>query len=132
MDITWQRYVDLAVDFTQVTQKRAEQVVRTLVRRGEVEAGKGEKTVEDLLDWANQNRKAISGIVKSELEEVVRRLGLARQPDIEQLQAQISHLEAMIRSLGWTAAAMRPEPPPSPPTGEHDARVLRPDETEES
>lgn len=131
MDITWQRYVDLATDFTQVTQKRAEQIVRALVRRGEVEASKGEKTVEDLLDWVDQNRKAISGVVKSELEEAVRRLGLARQPDIEQLQAKISHLEATIRSLGETSA-MKSESPPSPPTGQPDARAFTPDETEES
>lgn len=122
----------MATHFTQVAQKRAEQVVRVLVRRGEVEASKGERTVEDLLDWANQGRKATAGIVKSEFDEAVRRLRLARQSDIEQLQAKISHLEATIRSLGETSEATKSEPPSSPPTSEPAPSAFRPDETEES
>lgn len=106
VDKAWERYVDLVTGFAQVTQRRAEQVTRALVRRGEIEANKGERTVEDLLARVNQNRRAISSIVKSEMEETVRRLGLARQSDIDRLQAKITRLEAAIRG-----EAQPPEPP---------------------
>jgi len=97
VDTAWQRYVDRAAELAQVTQQRGEQVMRHLVRRGEVEASKGEKAVEDLLARVDENRKAISGAVRRELEEALRRLGLARQSDIAQLQAKIARLEAIIR-----------------------------------
>lgn len=100
MEIAWQRYVDLATGFAQVTQRRGEEVVRALVRRGEAEASKGEKAVEDLLARVEANRKVISGAAKRELEEAGRRLGLARQSDIDRLQVKISRLETAVRNLG--------------------------------
>lgn len=105
MDVAWQRYVDLVADFTRVTQKGAEHVVRALVRRGEVEASRGEKVVESLINRADQNRKAISSMVRSELCRTVNRLGLAQQADIDRLQASIARLEATIRNLGSNALA---------------------------
>ncbi|MGH8908947.1 MAG: hypothetical protein ACRD0K_21250 [Egibacteraceae bacterium] len=94
----WQRYMDLVSGLTQVTQKRAEQVVRVLVRRGEIEAIKGEKTVEGLVSRVEANRKAVTSMARSEIEDAVRRLGLARQSDIERLQAKIARLEAELHS----------------------------------
>jgi polyhydroxyalkanoate synthesis regulator phasin len=105
MENAWQRYMDLVSGLTQVTQKRAEDVVRTLVRRGEIEANKGEKTVESLLSRVEQNRKAVVSIARSEIEDAVRRLGLARQSDIDRLQARIARLEAEVHG----------RPPKAPP-----------------
>lgn len=125
-DKAWERYVDLVTGFTQVAQRRAEQVVRTLVRRGEIEASKSEKAVEDLLARVDQNRKAISSLVKSEMEDAVRRLGLAPQSDIDRLQAKIARLEAAVRgetakkvvarkpSAAKKAVARKPKAEPEP------------------
>lgn len=84
MDLAWQRYVELAAGFTQGTQQRAEEIVRALVRRGEAEASKGERAVEDLFDWVEHNCKAVSTVVKSELEGMIRQLGLAQRSDSDQ------------------------------------------------
>lgn len=115
MEDAWQRYVDVVSEVTQGTQRRAEQVVRALVRRGEAEASKGEKSVEGLLSRVEQNRKAIASIVRSEIEEAVRRLGLARQSDIERLQAKIARLEAEVRAL---STPVKSPPGKSVPDGE--------------
>jgi polyhydroxyalkanoate synthesis regulator phasin len=101
----WQRYMDLVSGLTQVTQKRAEHVVRALVRRGEIEANKSEGTVEGLLSRVEQNRKAVVSIARSEIEDAVRRLGLARQSDIDRLQARIARLEAEVHGRPSTPAA---------------------------
>lgn len=118
MENAWQRYMDLVSGLTQVTQKRAEDVVRTLVRRGEIEANKGEKTVESLLSRVEQNRKAVVSIARSEIEDAVRRLGLARQSDIDRLQARIARLEAEVHG--------RPPktPPPKDPPPAAEKEVL--------
>jgi len=125
VDNAWQRFSQA----TQGTQKRAEQVVRALVRRGEVEAARSERNVEGLLFRVEQNRKAIASIVRSEIEDAVRRLGLARQSDIDRLQAKIARLEAEVRVQSTPVKASRPPakkaaakkaPPskPSPPAPE--------------
>jgi polyhydroxyalkanoate synthesis regulator phasin len=97
VDSAWQRYMEVVSGFTQLTQRSAEQVVRVLVRRGEVEASRGERTVEGLLARVDQNRKAVASIVRSEIEDAVRRMGLARQSDIDRLQARIARLEVEVR-----------------------------------
>lgn len=126
MNTAWQRYANLVTGLTQVTQTHAEQVVRVLVRRGDVEASRGEKVVEDLLDRVTQNRNVIANLVKSEVEQAARRLGLARQSDINRLEAKITRLEAMIRNLEGAPTA------PSPDSKQHDAQTLELDKTEES
>lgn len=93
MDRAWQRYLDVAGGITQVTRNRAEQVVRTLVQRGEIAAERTEKTVDELLRRSEQNRKALSGIVRNETERAVARLGLARQADVERLERKVARLE---------------------------------------
>jgi hypothetical protein len=77
----WQQRVDVVTGITHEAQKRAEQVVRALVRRGEVEASRSEKAVENLLHWVDP----------------VRRLGLAQQPGVDRLRTEISRLKARIR-----------------------------------
>ena len=108
MDNAWQRYLEVVSGVTQLTQRRAEEVVRALVRRGEIEASKGEKTVEGLLSRVEQNRKAVASIVRSEMDDAVRRMGLARQSDIDRLQAKIARLEAELRGAKKTTKKAAP------------------------
>ncbi|MGH8886219.1 MAG: hypothetical protein ACRDYX_13775 [Egibacteraceae bacterium] len=108
MDTAWQRYADVATGFTQMAQRRAEQVVRALVRRGEVEASRREKTVEDLLARVDP----------------VRRLGLARRSDVDRLQDKVSRLEATIHNLGGTGTGSKPS------GAQRAAKPPRPDTTE--
>jgi hypothetical protein len=63
----WQRYLEAASGLTETTQHRAEQVVKSLVRQGELAAERAEKAVDDLLKRSEQNRKAFSAIVRASL-----------------------------------------------------------------
>jgi polyhydroxyalkanoate synthesis regulator phasin len=110
VDSPWQRYTDVVAGLAQVTQRGAEQVVRVLVRRGEIEASRSERAAEGLLSRMEQNRKAVVSIVRSEIEDAVRRIGLARQSDIDRLQAKITRLEAEIRSRPPGSAPERGSP----------------------
>lgn len=96
MDNAWQRYLDLAGGATQVTRRRAEQVVKTLVKRGEIAAERAEKAVDELLRRSEQNRKLLGAIVRTETEKAVARLGLARQRDFERLERKLDRLEERV------------------------------------
>ncbi|MDP8970009.1 MAG: hypothetical protein M3N52_05855, partial [Actinomycetota bacterium] len=86
--------LDLVTGATQATQQRAESVVKALIKQGEIAADRMEAAVDDLLERSQSNRKAIAALVRAETERAVGRLGLARQSDIERLQAKIARLEA--------------------------------------
>ena len=51
----WEKYIETAASVTEVTRKRAEAIVKNLVKQGEVAADRAEKTVDELLkrfpDW---------------------------------------------------------------------------------
>lgn len=93
MNNAWQRYLEAASGLTNVTQQRAEQLVKGLVKQGEVAAERTEKLVDELVKRSEQNRKAASALVKSETEKAVGRLGLARKRDIDRLERKIDQLE---------------------------------------
>jgi polyhydroxyalkanoate synthesis regulator phasin len=94
----WQRYLEAASGLTETTQHRAEQVVKSLVRQGELAAERAEKAVDDLLKRSEQNRKAFSAIVRSETEKAVGRLGLARQADLDRLERKLDRIERDLRA----------------------------------
>jgi polyhydroxyalkanoate synthesis regulator phasin len=95
---SWQKYVETASGLTEVTRRRAEQVVRSLVKQGEIAADNMERAVEDLLQRSEQNRRAVSSLVKAESERAVARFGLARKRDVQRLQKRVDELEAQVRS----------------------------------
>ena len=66
MDKDWQKkYWDMASGLVEATQKRAEPVVRALVKQGEIAAERAEKAVDDLLKSSQENRQAIRKLVRS-------------------------------------------------------------------
>src|SRR6187397_917885 len=46
----WKRYLDAGLQFTQMTQARAEAIVRDLVRAGEVQAEQTQAIVNEMVD----------------------------------------------------------------------------------
>lgn len=109
MDIAWQRWAG-------ATQRGAESLVRVLVQQGEVAADRAEQAVEGLLDRSEGPRRVVSSLVVGEAERAVARLGLARQRDVERLQARIDELErrpAPAADVPAPAGAAVPERPPA-------------------
>ncbi len=104
MNRALQRYLETASGLTQVTRQRAEQVVKGLVKQGEVAADQLEKTVDELLKRSEDNRRAIAQLVRAETEKVVNRLGLARQRDVERLATEVER-RAPVASPPRQAAA---------------------------
>lgn len=97
MNNAWQRYAESATGLTQVTRQRAENIIKGLVKQGEVAADRAEKAIDDLMNRSERNRKALATLVRSETERAVERLGLARQRDVDQLRSKVEKLEAEVR-----------------------------------
>lgn len=104
----WQKkYWGMASGLVEATQKRAEPVVRAMVKQGEIAAEKAEKAVDELLKASQSNRKALSALVRAETEKAVERLGLVRRRDVRHLERRIEKLERQVGSQGAGKSAAK-------------------------
>lgn len=98
------RYLDAGVEFTALTQARAEALVKDLVKAGEVQADQARGVVTDLLNRSRKNREQLIATVRSEVKAQISGLGLASKADIDRFEARI------IRLLGGTPPAKKAAP----------------------
>ena len=95
------RYIDAGVDFTSVTQARAEALVKDLVRAGEVQADQAREAVTDLLERSRRSSERLLRTVRTEVRAQITSLGLVSQADLDRIERRIS------KALG-TAAKSAP------------------------
>jgi polyhydroxyalkanoate synthesis regulator phasin len=70
------RYFEAGVAFTQMTRERAEEIVQELVKQGEIRRKEAEKNIEELLERSRRNTDDLLGIIRREVAEQLRNLGL--------------------------------------------------------
>ena len=87
------RYIDAGIEFTQLTRQRAEDVVRELVRAGEVQAEQAQQAVEELMERNRRNTERLVETVRKEMRNQVGNLGLATKDDVARIQRRIDTLE---------------------------------------
>ena len=88
------RYLDAGVAFTQLTQSKAEAIVRDLVRAGEVQTGDARQRVEELLDRSRKNTDNLMKLVRDEVNGQVARLGLVPKKDLDAVRRELAELRA--------------------------------------
>ena len=86
------RYLDAGVAFTQMTQQRAEAIVKDLVKAGEVQTEQAQATVQQLVDQSRKNTERLVDMVRKEIRSQVQNLGLATQADVARLERRIDRL----------------------------------------
>ncbi|MBV8691197.1 MAG: hypothetical protein JOZ37_08690 [Actinobacteria bacterium] len=87
---TLKRYLDAGMAFTQLTRARAEEIVKDLVKRGELRREQVQEQVDELLDRSRQNTEMLVGVVRKEIADQLGNLGLATKEDIKRLEAKIA------------------------------------------
>jgi polyhydroxyalkanoate synthesis regulator phasin len=78
----------------ELTRNRAEQVVKDLVKAGDVRKDQTSTLVRELLRRSAENRKELTNFVRSEIKHQIEGLGLASKRDVERLERRITRLEA--------------------------------------
>ena len=77
----------------ELTKHRAEQIVKDLVKAGDLRSGNAKTVVKELMERSKANRKEILGFVRSEIKNQIESLGLAGKRDIERLERRVARLE---------------------------------------
>ncbi|HVM54391.1 MAG TPA: hypothetical protein VM262_14465 [Acidimicrobiales bacterium] len=98
------RYLDAGLAFTQMTQQRAEAIVRDLVKSGEVQAEQAARRRDELVERSRQNTERLAESIRREVRDQIRALGLATQSDVADLRKEI----AAIKRGGATPAKKAP------------------------
>ena len=92
-------YLALATGMTEVTATRARAAAKALVEHGEATAGQVSALAEDLLSTSRRNRESLAVLIRHEVEQAVKRLGLAPAGDVESLTRRVRELERTVREL---------------------------------
>ena len=78
----------------ELTKNRAEQVVRDLVKAGDVRKDQTSEVVKEMLRRSQENRRELTRFVRSEITHQIEGLGLASARDLERLERRITRLES--------------------------------------
>ena len=85
----FKRYLDAGAAFTQLTQKRAEVIVKDFVKTGEVQTEQASQAVQDLLERSRKATEALISQVRGEVRAQLGSLSLATKADIARLERRI-------------------------------------------
>ena len=102
------RYIDAGLAFTALSQARAEELVKDLVRIGEVQADQAREVVSDLLDRSRKNSERLLDTVRTEVRQQITSMGIATQADLDRIEQRIASVIGTV-SPGGTAAKSAPK-----------------------
>lgn len=85
------RYLDAGMAFTQMTQARAEAIVKDLVKAGDVQTQRTEELVNAIVERSRQNTEKLLETVRKEVRDQIAALGLATKEDVQRLEAQLAN-----------------------------------------
>ncbi len=77
----------------ELTKARAEQIVKDLVKKGEVGREQASGVVKDLMERSKDNRREVAAFVRGEIRSQIESLGLATKRDFERLERRVGRLE---------------------------------------
>ena len=83
------RYLEAALALTKVTRSRAEELVRDLIRTGEVEGSRAQEWVEDLVSTSHQRSEAFISTVRSEVRSQLADIGITNLDELARRVARI-------------------------------------------
>jgi len=90
---TLKQYLDAGIAFTQMTQARAEGIVKNLVQTGEVTREQTQARVDELIERSRKNTEKLLETVRKEIRGQLSSRGFATKADIERLEKKIARLE---------------------------------------
>ncbi|HEV2361942.1 MAG TPA: hypothetical protein VGS21_09595, partial [Acidimicrobiales bacterium] len=108
-DSPLQKYIDLGASFTQMTRKRAEQLVKELAQNGEIAREQMDDRVEELLHRSRKATEHFLELVRGEVAKQVSALGLTNRDEVTEIVHKIAGtvqgVGARVTGAAKTAAA---------------------------
>ena len=104
-DQLFKRYLDAGLQFSQMTQQRAEALVRDLVRAGEVQAEQAQAVVNELVDRSRRNTERFVEQIRAEVRNQLEVAEVVTKDVATRLQAQVDDLRSQLSGTRATKKA---------------------------
>jgi 23S rRNA (cytidine1920-2'-O)/16S rRNA (cytidine1409-2'-O)-methyltransferase len=101
------KYLDAGMQFTSMTQTKAEALVKELVKAGELQTEQAQATVTELIERSRKNTEAFIEQVRREVAASADSLGLATIGDIARLEKLIAAIRPDAAPAAKTAPAKK-------------------------
>jgi polyhydroxyalkanoate synthesis regulator phasin len=86
----FRRYLDLGAAFTHVTRERAEELMKELVRLGELQREQAQGWVDDVLDRSRKNTEALLDLIREEVSRQLSSMSLVTRDDVSRLVTRLT------------------------------------------
>ena len=83
------RYLEAGLALTQITRKRAEELVHELIQTGEVERNRAQDWVEDLVSTSRDRSEAFISTVRNEVRTQLSEVGVS---NLDELAKRVAHI----------------------------------------
>jgi len=93
----FRRYLDLGAAFTHVTRERAEDLMKELVRLGDLQREQAQQWVDDVLDRSRKNTEALLDLIREEVARQLSSMSLVTRDDVSRLVTRLSRAPAAAR-----------------------------------
>jgi polyhydroxyalkanoate synthesis regulator phasin len=100
------RYIEAATTLTLITRARAEELVRDLVASGELERGRAQDWIEDLVKRSREASETLVSTVTSEVDRQLGDLGL-KNLDLDDLAQRVAAIIGRAGIVGRTVTSQR-------------------------
>jgi len=88
------KYLEAGMAFTQTTRAKAEEVVSSLVRAGELQSEQTQQQVQELVDRSRENTERLLKTVRDEVLDQMSSLGFATKADLARLERKVDSLRS--------------------------------------
>jgi polyhydroxyalkanoate synthesis regulator phasin len=103
------RYIDAGMALTQITRARADELVRDLIKTGEIERTRAQEWVEDLVRQSRERSEAFVHLVRNEVRAQLDELGVTNLDDLAKRVAEIlARSSERARKAGQAATRRAP------------------------
>jgi len=83
------KYLEAGMAFTQTTRARAEEIVASLVRAGELQTEQTQQQVQDLVERSRENTERMVRAMREEMVSQLSSLGFATKKDLAKLERKV-------------------------------------------
>ena len=83
------RYIEAATALTQITRSRAEELVRELIKAGELERHRAQDWVEELVKASRERSEALVATVRGEVRQQLKEIGFTNVDDLAKKVADV-------------------------------------------
>ena len=99
------RYLDAGMAFTSMTQARAEEIIKELVKTGEIQTENAQAALADLVERSRRNTEELLDQVRRDIASSAESLGLATVADLARIEKLI---DAVTPGKSTSKAAEKP------------------------